>query len=115
MDKEKQQEYIKGRNIEISRLESTLAAAWLADNAPKDGEDGGPCLEGRKCNDPNHCCGNAAPQTGKFVKKTLENVCASKVTLVYTNDLGEGYTHTCLAKNIAATAAAALAAAYALM
>lgn len=115
LDADKQQEYVKGRNIDIAKLESSLAAAWLADNAPEAGEDGGPCLDGNRCNDANHCCGDAAPQTGKFVKKVLENVCASKTTLVYTNDLGEGYDHTCLAKNLAATAAAALAAAYALM
>jgi len=70
--------------------------------------------------------GGAADLLGGVVGRTpvegeLSNVCVKSTSIdegtktVWTNELTEKYTHTCLAKNIAATATAAIAVAYSLM
>lgn len=96
-------------------LESTLAAAWLKDHAPKAGEEGSDCSV-TKCTNPNHCCGDSTPQEGAFVNKKLEKICGNKIMKKYEDALGSKYDHVCQgAQKVMATAAAALVAAYSLM
>lgn len=55
------------------------------------------------------------------VEGELSNVCVKSASInegtktSWTNELNQGYDHTCLAKNLAATATAAIAVAYSLM
>lgn len=117
MTVEERSEFKKGREEKVKSLESTLAAAWLKDNAPKAGEEGSECSSSSvKCSNPDHCCGTGTPKVGAFVNDKLENICAANAgEMIYRNDLGEEYDFECSAKKMVATAAACLAAAYSLM
>lgn len=108
------QTYESGRKSEVSALESTLAAAWIKDHAPADGEAGSSCATSR-CSDTSHCCGNATPKTGAYVVESLEDICADSTNLTYTDALGREYVHVCGAQKILAAATAAFAAFYALV
>lgn len=105
--------YESGRTSEVSALESTLAAAWIKDHAPADGEAGSSCATTR-CSTTTQCCGDSTPQTGAYVVASLSDICADSTTLVYTDALGRKYDHVCAAQKILATATAAFAAFYAL-
>lgn len=87
-------EYEKGREDEISALESTLAAAWLSDNAPADGQAGSSCATS-VCSTETHCCGTSTPKSGAYVTATLEDICADSTSLLYTDGLGRQYDHVC--------------------
>jgi len=99
-------------------LESQLAAAWREDNKPADGTSGGMCSETVTC-DLLLCCGNSTPAADqKFATETLNNICASALTLTYEDDLGNNYTHVCtglMATKLFAVAAAAMTVATSLM
>lgn len=131
----------KARLDETERLEASLAAAWVKDQQPAAGLEGSSCeadvtedslvegvIEGvlggatgpkadpSKCTDQAHCCGDSRRTDGANIAP-LENICVSKTALTYTDGLGQTYNHTCkeLATKVAATAAAAIVAAYSLM
>jgi len=101
--------YESGRTSEVAALESTLAAAWLKDHEPADGEAGSSCATSR-CSSTSHCCGDSTPKTGAYVVESLTDICADSSTLVYTDALGREYDHVCAAKKLLVTTAAALAA-----
>jgi hypothetical protein len=96
-------------------LESQLVAAWREDNKPAAGTSGGMCSETQQC-ELLLCCGDSTPKADqKFATETLNNICASAMTLKYEDDLGSEYAHVCTGlmanKLLAAAAAAATAAA----
>merc|ERR1711918_326066 len=92
-------------------LEAQLAAAWREDNKPAAGTSGGACSAEQAC-DLMLCCGNSTPKPDqKFAKENLTSICASALTLVYEDDLGNEYTHVCNDMSTRLTAAVAAAAA----
>jgi len=71
MDSDEKASYKKVRDEEVKKEESSLAAAWIKNNVPKDGEVGSACNEETipaKCSAATHCCGTATPKEGAFVK-----------------------------------------------
>lgn len=75
MTAEERTTFESGRTDEVKALESTLAAAWLDDHAPADGAAGSSCATA-KCTTTTQCCGVSTPKTGRYVTKTLEDICA---------------------------------------
>merc|ERR1711918_318102 len=62
---------------------------------PAAGTSGGACSAEQAC-DLMLCCGNSTPKPDqKFAKENLTSICASALTLVYEDDLGNEYTHVC--------------------
>jgi len=86
--------YEKGREEEVAALESTLAVAWLKDNAPTSGAEGSSC-ETSVCTTSTHCCGTSTPKTGAYVTPTLDDICVDSTTLKFTDGLGREYDHVC--------------------
>lgn len=112
-------EFKKTWDEESKKEASSLAAAWIKNNVPKDGEVGSACNEETipaQCTSPTHCCGTATPKQGAFVKEK-KTLCAIRNRAVYEDQLGEEFTFLCqeMAKTIAATAATAGALVYSLM
>lgn len=67
-------EFAKNWDEESQKEASSLAAAWIKNNAPKDGDVGSACNAETipaKCTTPTHCCGTATPKEGAFVKEKL--------------------------------------------
>jgi len=105
----------EARVEEVAKLESSLAAAWIADNKPAAGKEGSACAED-KCTDEKMCCGDSK---AKIDGDDLKKICVTstdKKTGTFTDGLGRGYDHTCAtgAKFLSAAAAFATAS-YALM
>jgi hypothetical protein len=104
---------------EKKKLKATLTAAWVKDNTPAAGQAGSSCASANPCAGENHCCGTATPKgaSGSFsfpnvsgnVDGKLENVCADKTVLAFTNEIGIEYSHVCGASKLIATAGALLA------
>jgi len=109
MSKSDRDAYEKGRESEVSALESSLAAAWINDNKPADGAAGADCSTS-KCSGANQCCGVSTPKTGAYVTATLTDICADEATLLYTDGLGRQYNHVCGAQQLLVASAAAIAA-----
>jgi len=105
----------KSRNDEVKALESSLAAAFIKDKRPDAGAEGSSCSKETKCTNAAHCCGTAKPVANAFVTPAIEGICVSSTSGTYTDGLGREYTHTCGARALIATAAAAVTMAYSLM
>jgi hypothetical protein len=109
------EQFDKLRNDEIKALESSLAAAFIKDTRPEAGKEGSECSKEVKCTNSAHCCGTAKPVKNAFVTPEITGICVSTATGSYTDGLGREYTHTCGARALIATAAAAVTMAYSLM
>jgi len=93
---------------------SELAAAFLKDNEPAGGKEGGACKKKSDCTETDHCCGTAIPKTNAPGVTTGQQTgrCASMTTKGYKDGLGVEFTHTCGASKLVAAAGAILSAVY---
>lgn len=118
MTESERKEFDKGYEVDKKKLESSLAAAWMADHKPAAGAEGSTCAGDTKCTGTNQCCGTAKPATG-YVAAELKDICVKKSTdgkaTLYEDGLDRKYDHTCSAKSLVVSVAAFAAAAFASM
>jgi len=118
MTEPERKEFIKGYEADKKKLESSLAAAWMADHKPKAGAEGSTCAGETKCTGTDQCCGTAKPASG-YVAATLTDICVKKSTdgkaTLYEDGLDRKYDHTCSAKSLAVSVAAFATAVFASM
>jgi len=117
MTKEERTAWAENFAEQAEKNASALAAAWIKENEPEAGKEGGQCnASGMKC-EAGQCCGTSTPKGNAdgVTDGEMTNICvvsADQKTGAYTDGLGREYTHVCFAQRLIATAAAAITAFY---